>query len=49
MVLKKLGSELGSEFRNTIALLQKENIKVIIEPHEYEAWVRNCPFPAEFR
>lgn len=38
MVLKKLGSELSTEFRNTIALLQKENLKVIIEPHEHEAW-----------
>lgn len=43
MVLKKLGTELSTEFRNTIALLQKENLKVIIEPHEHEAWVRMCP------
>ncbi len=40
MVLKKLGSELTDEYQNTISLLQREGLRVIIEPHEYEKWVR---------
>ncbi|KAK9847234.1 hypothetical protein WJX84_010809 [Apatococcus fuscideae] len=38
MVLKKLGSELGNEFRKTVTLLQNQGLKVVVEPHEHEAW-----------